>query len=56
MKNEEILEKIKKYNWYHEIEIQNGIKTSAVDALEVDGKYQTHSSSKSHWNQKNVFR
>ena len=32
MKNEEIIEKIKRYNWYHEIEIKDGIKTSAVDA------------------------
>ena len=56
MENEEILKKIKKYNWYHEIEVQNGIKTSAVDALEVDGRYHTYSSSaKDHWNQRNIF-
>ena len=56
MKNEEIIEKIKRYNWYHEIEIKDGIKTSAVDAYEVDGKYQTISSSNDHWSQKHVFR
>ena len=56
MENEEILKKIKQYNWYHEIEVQNGIKTSAVDAIEVDGKYHTYSSSaKNHWNQRNIF-
>ena len=41
---------------YHEIEIKDGIKTSAVDAYEVDGKYQTYSSTNDHWSQKNVFR
>ena len=56
MKNDEILKKIKRYNWYHEIELKDGIKTSAVDAFEVDGKYKTYSSTNDHWNQKNVFR
>ena len=56
MKNEEIVEKIKRYNWYHEIELKDGIKTSAVDAFEVDGKYKTYSSTNDHWNQKNVFK
>lgn len=55
MTDKEIFENIKKYNWYHEIEIKDGITTNAVDAYEVDGKYITHSSSKDHWNQKNIF-
>jgi 2-polyprenyl-3-methyl-5-hydroxy-6-metoxy-1,4-benzoquinol methylase len=56
MKNQEIIEKIKRYNWYHEIEIKDGITTSTVDAYEVDGKYQTYISTNNHWSQKNVFR
>ena len=55
MTDEEIVNNIKKYNWYHEIEIKDGITTTAVDAFEVDGKYETHFSSKDHWNQKNIF-
>ena len=55
MTDEEIVSNIKKYNWYHEIKIKDGITTTAVDAFEVDGKYETHSSSKDHWNQKNIF-
>ena len=41
MTDKEILENIKKYNWYHEIEVKDGITTNAVDALEVDGNYNT---------------
>jgi 2-polyprenyl-3-methyl-5-hydroxy-6-metoxy-1,4-benzoquinol methylase len=55
MNDKEISEKIKKYNWYHEIEIKNGITTNVADAYEVNGKYVTHSSSKNHWSQKNIF-
>ena len=56
MSNEEIIKKIREYNWYHEIQVKDGIKTTAVDAFEVDGKYQTYSSTKDHWNQRNVFK
>ena len=55
MTDQEIIENIKKYNWYHEIKIKEGIVTTAVDAFEVDGKYETYSSSKDHWNQRNIF-
>ena len=55
MSDKEIIENIKKYNWYHEIKVKEGITTKAVDAFEVDGKYQTYSSSKDHWNQKNIY-
>ena len=55
MTDQEIIENIKKYNWYHEIKIKEGIVTTAVDAFELDGKYETYSSSKDHWNQRNIF-
>mgnify|MGYP001166998288 CR=1 FL=1 len=55
MTDKEILQNIEKYNWYHEIKLKDGISTKAIDAFEVDGKYKTYSSSKDHWNQRNVF-
>lgn len=56
MNDQELIKNINNYNWYHEIEIKKGISTKAVDAFEIDGKYQTYSSSKDHWNQKNIFK
>ena len=55
MTDKEILQNIEKYNWYHEIKLKEGISTKAVDAIEVDGKYETYSSSKDHWSQRNIF-
>ena len=55
MTDKEIIENITKYNWYHEIKIKDDIVTTTVDAFEVNGKYETYSSTKNHWNQRNIF-
>ena len=55
MTNEEIINKIKEYNWYHKIDLKDGISTIPTDALEVDGEYVAHSSQNSHWSQKKIF-
>ena len=55
LSNDQLLKKVSEYNWYHKIHIKDDIWTIPTDALEVNGKFVTHSSQNSHWSQKKVF-
>ena len=49
LSNDQLLKKVKEYNWYHKIHIKDNIWTIPTDAVEVNGKFVTHSSQNNHW-------